>query len=204
MPGSKRSVSAPAPAVSSTVAPAARQRATISGRGSPKRLPKPAETSARRGPTALTNASLEELRLPWCGTSTTSAASGSASIAASALASVSASSSARPPGPPTRIAQEPSLSPQRPVPSGCSTLNSTPSQVQRSPAAHGAAPASATGPRMRSGGSAAASAGSPPAWSRSSWLTTSVSTRLTPAARSQGTSECLAAAPPPRHPGPVS
>jgi len=87
---------APSRPVCSTVAPAASQRDTTSRWGNPCRLWADAETTATRGTAAATKGAVEEVRLPWCPTLTTSARSdapGAARISASASAPASPMSS---------------------------------------------------------------------------------------------------------------
>ena len=74
MPSSahRRTLIAPAVAVAKTLAPTDFQRATTRSFGNPQRLPYPLETMASVGEAASTNGMLEDVRLPWCGITTTS------------------------------------------------------------------------------------------------------------------------------------
>ena len=63
---------APSTSVRATSAPPARQRSTTSGAGNPNEFATPHEITASAGWVAATNAAVDEVGLPWCGTLTTS------------------------------------------------------------------------------------------------------------------------------------
>ncbi len=64
---------APEVDVDSTLVPCLAQRSTMSGFGKPQRFAQPADTTAISASTAVTNAVLDEVWLPWCGIVTSQA-----------------------------------------------------------------------------------------------------------------------------------
>jgi len=130
-PGPNDNRSAPWPAVPATHAPAAIQRAITSLRGSPKRLSAPVATIAHRGATAAMKAGSDDVRLPWCGTTTTSARNAAPCSRASrrsTTAPMSPGSSAAPPRVRTCNTHELSLRRLGKSGGGCSSAKSTSSQ----------------------------------------------------------------------------